>query len=389
MKERRRFILIDRQGMILMNSLALLSVLMVASVGAVIMLQNDFHLLGNLRRATAAFYISVAGVEWAKSELASANGFPQSPSKHSKPVSPGHFVVTFLSSTVTGPLAARFTVHSVGVSGAAENAVQAQLTKSYDLADAALVVRGNGAGISLGAGTFISGVDHDPNSGQGSGIRSRNSVSVVNDAQRTMVMDALGNPPRQGILDESAGMPAITLSELLPANLVAQLADNLCALATVSVHSIPAGAGLTIENQTWGNLAAPQVHCIEGSLGSGDVATMAGSVTGAGILVIKNADLLLSGSFRWQGLVLISGTDISFRTTGSGANEVVGAIIVNESGTPVEGRKFLNFEGPTRILFSRQALARGASLVPAAMANIAYESLPSLISQDYWRSVTP
>jgi len=85
----------------------------------------------------------------------------------------------------------------------------------------------------------------------------------------------------------------------------------------------------------------------------------------------------------------VTGDDVSFKTTGTGTKDLLGAALINETGVPVAGRKILDFEGAIRILFSRQALSRASNLVPAATANIAYGSLPSVILQDYWRSVTP
>ena len=110
---------------------------------------------------------------------------------------------------------------------------------------------------------------------------------------------------------------------------------------------------------------------------------------GAGILVVRNADLVLSGTFRWEGLVLVTGTDVSLKTTGTDTKELLGAALVNETGIPVAERKILDIQGAIRMLFSRQALSRASTLTPPATANIAYGSLPSVISQDYWRSVTP
>jgi hypothetical protein len=373
--------------MVLVNSLTLLSVLMAAGIGAGVMLQNDFRALSNLRGGTEAFYISVAGVEWAKSEIAGATSFPPALSNQSKPFSTGQFAVSFLPSTMTGPLAARMTVHSTGTSHGAQNVIHAQLTKSYDLADAALALRGNAAQISLNADAiFISGADHDPATGSATGAKALSSVSAA-DAMRALVLGALGTPPRQGLLDGTADMPATATSGYLPAGLITQLATDLCASAGASVHAISSG-GLTIENQSWGTPAAPQLHCIEGISGPGDAATMAGNVTGAGILVIKNADLVLSGTFLWAGLVLVTGNDVSLKTTGLDTKELLGAAIVHETGIPVAGRKILEFEGAIRILFSRRALSQASHLVPLATANIAYESLPSRISQDYWRSIT-
>jgi len=116
---------------------------------------------------------------------------------------------------------------------------------------------------------------------------------------------------------------------------------------------------------------------------------MAGNLTGVGILVVRNADLILNGAFRWEGLVLVTGSDVSLQMTASSGNELLGAAIVNESGIPVTTKSILAIDGATRILFSRQALSRASSLVPATTINNAYGSLPSVVLQDYWRTVTP
>jgi hypothetical protein len=379
------------QGMVLMSSLTLLSILLIVGAGVAVMLQNDFRVVANLRGGTEAFYVSVAGLEWGKGEIARAASFPPAPSNQSILFSGGEFTVSFLPSTVIGPLAARVIVRSTGTSRGAQHLLQAQLTKSYDLSDAALAIRGNAGQVSFSANDiFISGADHDPGTGTAvPGAKSRNSVSVTDDTARSLVVEALGNPPRQGLLDESADMPATATSDYLPASFVTQLANDLCASPSASVHAIPNGGDLTMENQTWGNQAAPQLHCIEGLSGSADAVTLAGNLAGVGILVVKNADLILSGTFRWEGLVVVTGNDVCFKTAGTGSKALLGAALVNETGVPVTGTKIVDFEGAIRVLFSRQSLNRASQLIPGAAFNSAYGSLPSMISQDYWRAVTP
>ncbi len=373
-----------------MSALALLSILMVVGVGTSVMLQNDFRILGNLRVATEAFYISVAGIEWAKSEIARATSFPPVPLNQSKSFSVGQFIVTFQSSTVISPLVARVIVHSTGIGHGAQNVLQAQLTKSYDLADAAVVLRGNGAKVSLvGDPVFISGADHDSTTGDPIGTNPRSSVSTTDDTMRTLVAEALGTPPRQGLLHENADTPAIATSDYVSSSVITQLANDLCTSTAASRHTLATPGGLIIENQSWGNAVAPQLHCIEGLSGPGDAVTISGNFVGTGILVVNNADLILSGTFRWEGLILVTGSDVSFKITGPANKELLGSAIVNETGTPGVQREILDIEGAIRILFSRQTLNRASSLLPPVTANIASESLPSVISQDYWRSVTP
>jgi hypothetical protein len=374
-------------GMVLISSLAILSVLVMVGIGAGLMLQNDYRTLANLRGSTEAFYYSVAGMEWGKSKIAQASTFPPAPQNRSMAFAGGEFTVSFQSPAVIAPLKARIILRATGATGGAQHLLQAQLVKSYDLADAAVGLRGNGAGVNLSADAiFFSGADHDSATGiPVAGARARSAVSTSNEALRTMVAQSLGT----AVLEDIADVPAISTSNYLPGDLVSQLANDLCASASESLQTIPASGNLMIENQAWGNPTSPQVHCIDGLSAPGDAVTMAGNVTGTGILVVRNADLVLGGTFRWEGLVVVSGNDVGLKTSGSGSKELLGAAIVNETGNPGGGRNMLDIQGNMRMLFSRQALNRASHLIPTQSLNNAYTSLPSAITQDYWRTITP
>lgn len=379
-----------QQGMVLMSSLAILFVMMVVGIGVGTMLQNDYLVLANLRRSTEAFYFSAAGLEWSKSEIARASNFPPLPENQSRKFSTGEFAVSYSSSSLTGPFAARIVVRSVGTNRVSQHVLQAQLTKAFDLSDAALALRGNGSRVRFGSDAIlISGADHDPSDGSlVSGSKARSSVSISDDTLRGLVQQALGDPLRAVMLDSSSGAQAPTTSSYLPSAFVTQLAGQLCASAAATVHVIPNDGNLTIENQTWGSQAAPQLHCVDGLLASGDAVSLAG-VTGAGILVVRDAGLILTGAFRWDGLVIVTGSGVGLQTTGSSNKDLCGAVVINESGTPEENRALLDLDGHIRILFSRKALRRVMPLVPTISLDSAYAALPFVVVQDYWRTVTP
>jgi Tfp pilus assembly protein PilX len=381
----------SQHGMVLMTSLMILAVLLAVGIGAGVMLRNDFQVLANLRGSTEAFYFSAAGVEWGKREIAQATTFPPTPANQSKSFSSGQFAVAFLSSTAVGPLAAQIVVQSTGTARGADHVLQAQLTKSYDLADAAVVLRGNAAGVNLTGNTiFVSGADHDPTTSNPiAGPKARSAVSSADDTVAGLIFQALGNPPRLGILESGPDTPVIATSTYLPAAFITQLADELCASASATVHSVPSSGGVIVDNQNWGNQTSPQLHCVDGLLASGDAVTLTGTVSGVGILVVKNADLIIAGTFRWDGLIIVTGTDISFKTAGPSSKDLLGAVLVNEAGIPGSGRAALDIEGTVRLLFSRQALSLTVPLIPTATINSAHGSLPTTISQNYWRAVTP
>jgi hypothetical protein len=203
-----------------------------------------------------------------------------------------------------------------------------------------------------------------------------------------LVIQATGDPSQQGILDNSSAVPPVGTSNFIPPNVINQLA-GLCSSPGVSVTPIPGNGSLILENQAWGTPASPEVRCIEGLPTSGDGVALNGAFTGAGILIVKDADLILSGSLRWEGLIIITGSEVGFKVIGSDSKEVLGAVIVNESGSPGSATAILDIQGHVRMLFSRQALGRAAGLVPTPILDKAYAALPSVISQQYWRTVSP
>jgi hypothetical protein len=380
---------LGERGMILFTSLAILSVLLMVGIGARVMLQNDYRVLTNLRGATEAFYLAGAGLEWSKNEIALATAFPPAPADRSQSFASGAFAVTFLSPALSGPLSAKIVVRSTGSVGSSAHTVEAQLRKTYDLADGAIGLRGNGAQIVLnGEAILFSGRDHDPVTGAPvTGSQPRAAVTTGDDAILGLINGAASGLP-QGSLESGASKPVSTTSEYLPAAVLNQLANGLCGQATAIVSTVPITGALVYENQTWGTRSSPELRCIDGQSEPGDGVTLAGNITGSGILVVRNADLIVTGSLHWEGLIIIAGTEVSFKVTGTSSKEILGALLINETGAPTS-KALLDIQGNVRLLFSRQALAQSAELIAPSILNTSYANLPSTVRQDYWRSVTP
>jgi type II secretory pathway component PulK len=87
----------DERGMVLLNSLLILSLLVAVGVGARIMAQTDFKILTNLRGSTEAFYVADAGIEWSKYEIGKSTSHPPNPAGRTQNFSTGSFSVSFLS----------------------------------------------------------------------------------------------------------------------------------------------------------------------------------------------------------------------------------------------------------------------------------------------------
>jgi len=379
-----------QDGIILFTSLAILAALLMVGLGSRVMLQNDYRVLTNLRGGADAFYLSSAGLEWGKNEIAIATSFPPAPADRTENFARGAFAVSFLAPTAVGPLKAKIVVRSVGTLGSASHTLQAQLTKTYDLVDGAIGLRGSGSRVILNSGgIFISGIDHDPTNGNPDlSAKPRAAVSGDNDSLLALVEQASANLP-QGSLQSGGSIATTTASEYLPSAKVSQLANSLCGQGGAILSTVPTAGALLYENQTWGSRAEPQLRCIDGLVDTGDSVTLAGAMSGVGILIVRNSDLLLTGSLHWEGLIIVTGGDVSFKSTGMDNKEVFGGVLVNETGIPSGAKAILDVQGNLRLLFSRQALAQAAALVASSTLNSTYPSLPARLTQDYWRTVTP
>ena len=381
----------DQRGMVLYSSLLILSLLVAVGVGARVMLQSDFKLLANMRASMEAFYVAEAGIEWSKDEIRKNFSHPPIVPSRAQSFSSGNFSVSFLSPTAVTSLVARIVVRSTGAVGSSSQVVQAQVTKTYDLADGAISLRGSANRVNFaGNPLLISGVDYDPATGQAvAGSKARPAISVPDEILQGLVEQGLSENQQSGNVGSGGGTSAIAESDFIPASAVVRFADGLCSSAQAVTAFVPSDGMLLLAGQTWGTRTSPQLRCIEGLAGPGDSVNLGGGVTGAGILVVRNADLIVSGSLQWEGLIVVTGSNVSFKVTGGESKEIYGSLMVNETGTPGTGTAILDIQGSVRVLFSRPALNRVASLIPSSTLNATYSSLPSMISQEYWRTVTP
>jgi len=381
----------DQRGMVLYSSLLILSLLVAVGVGARVMLQSDFKLLANMKASIEAFYVADAGIEWSKDEIRKNFSHPPILPSRAQSFSSGNFSVSFLSPTAVTSLVARIVVRSTGAVGSSSQVVQAQVTKTYDLADGAVSLRGSANRVNFaGNPLLISGVDYDPATGQAvAGSKARPAISVPDEILQGLVEQGLSENQQSGNVGSGGGTSAIAESDFIPASAVVRFADGLCSSAQAVTAFVPSDGMLLLVGQTWGTRTSLQLRCIEGLAGPGDSVNLGGGVTGAGILVVRNADLIVSGSLQWEGLIVVTGSNVSFKVTGGESKEIYGSLMVNETGTPGTGTAILDIQGSVRVLFSRPALNRVASLIPASTLNATYSSLPSMISQEYWRTVTP
>lgn len=388
MKSLRNLIL-GQSGIALAGSLMILAALVVAGVAARLMLQNDHRTVANLRHSLQAFYLAASGIEWGKSELLSFPGLTP-PADRSVSFNNGRFSVFFVSALSVSPLSGQFVVRSLGVLNSDSHALQARLTKSYDLSDSALGLRGNVQAIQLsGTAVTISGVDHDPVSGQPTGISTaRPAVSTDSQSLSDLVWTQAASLPLGSLQSDSDTSPVASSSHLTAATL-SQLADQLCAVPGAVTLSTQVSGTLALVNQSWGSTTMPQIRCVDGVSGAFDGVALSGDSSGAGILIVRNAEMILNGAFRWDGLIIVTGSEVSLKVGASSNTNIFGAILLNETGDPAIGMATLDIQGSFRSAFSSSALNRAAGLIPPSDLSALYARLTPSIRQDYWRSVSP
>ena len=388
----RRRLLSGERGMILFTSLLIIALLMAAGLGSVVSVQNEFRITQNLRSGTSALYLADAGIEWGKEQIGTATGNPPTLVDASRNFSGGHFSVSFIASTQVSPLNAQVVVRSTGNLGSSLQTVQAQVTKIYDLGDGALALRGNSRGINFGVNSFyISGLDHDPVGGAViSNAKPRPGITVATSAHLEQVVNGLSDVQRGRIFGSDNSGAAISRSERVPGDALVRFANDLCTAPNAQLAAVPPTGTLSLANQIWGNRAAPQLHCINGLTEGGDSVIAGANFSGAGILVVKDAELVASGVFYWEGLIIVTGNDIGFRVMGEENKEIVGALMINETGAAIgAGAAILDIQGAVRFLYSRSALGTAAGLVRTPTLANTYDWLPFYLKQDYWRSLNP
>jgi hypothetical protein len=387
-----RSLIADQRGIVLYSSLMLLALIMAVGVQAIVSTQSNFQISSNLRSENVAFYISEAGIEWSKNELARTTAHPPPALSSSSAIFSGTFSVATISSVAVSPLMSNTVIRSTGKFASSSQIVQAELIKRSLLTDAALGLRGNASHpIFDGKDFSISGLDHDPATGKPiPNVRPYAGISVSNAAIKEQLETALEPDQLSRISGTDRQGATIAETENLPTEAIVRLADALCSAENSQLTEIGAATTLSLADQQWGNRSVPELHCLNGSLSTGDSVAALSNSSGAGILVARNADLVLEGGFRWEGLIIITGTGASLKISDAGVKEIIGGVIVNETG-PHSGSNpsTIDVRGAAKILFSRAALQSAATVVPASVLTSAYPSLPAEIVQSYWRLITP
>jgi hypothetical protein len=380
----------DERGVVLVISLLLLTLLIGAGAGTSVLVRTDLKISRNLKNGTQAFYLAEAGVEWAKQHIKDTATNPPYPTGTTRSLSPGTFTVVYKDPTKVTKLKSTVTVQSTGQLGESASIVQALLTKTYEIADAALGIRGDGLDARFKGKSFlVDGRDYDPVTQQlVGGAKAQFGISVSSLEAKKKVIDKLSSQQSDHIVGKGASAPSVEKTDFLSSAETARVADDLCNVPGAIVQDIDSSGSLTISGDTtYGTRESPGLYCFNGLADSGDWVDVGGNFNGVGIFIVRNADLVASDSFLWEGLIIVSGTNIGFRVKGKGDKEIYGSLMINERGTD-DGIKTeeIKLQGALKLRYSSSALARAAELFPLSVLEPIYGSIPSSLGQIYWRT---
>ena len=366
-------ILKNERGVVLVIALMVLSLLVGAGVGAIVSTQTDLKTSANIKAGTQAFYLATAGIERGKQKIKDSAANPPNPSGETQSLSWGSFTVSFSEDLKISNLEGRIKISSTGTLtgtlGTASNSVEALVTKTYELSDAAVSIRGTEANSNFTGNSFqVDGRDYDPTTGTlVAGAKEHFGISVSSSTLEGQVEGALSNPQEDNVLGKDGS-------------------NDLCSAAEAIVENVATGDTLSITgNNTYGTTAAPEIRCFTGQ-GSGEAVDIGGDFTGVGVLVVRDADLNASGAFHWEGLVLVSGNNVGFSVSGGGNKDIYGSLMINEGGT--DSGDELDLRGAVNVRYSSSALKTAAEVFPLSALEAIFDSLSSTITQNYWATVT-
>ena len=392
-------LLANERGMILVISLMILALLLGAGVGAIVSMQTDLKSSSNLKTGTQALYLAEAGIERGKKTVKDSTSAPPVTAGScaaDETLGPGSFTVCYPSVSTSGSGAATVytvTISSTGNVGSSSKTLQSAIRKVFVLSQAAVSFTGNEADSSFSGTAFrVDGNNWDYNSSTSTyqqGGTARLGISVPNTTLKTAVNSALAANQKPNITGTGANTPSLDVDTGFTKSNVSQLADEFCNQALAANKTVVPNSTLSIaEAQTWGTHASPIIRCFQATSGftpGNPSVDVSGNTTGAGVLVVRDSDLVFRGAFNWEGLIIVTGQKAGFEILGGGSRDIYGSAFVNETDYDPVTYKELVLQDSTNVRYSDSALKMAYNFLPMSVIT---STLPSTISTVYWREVT-
>ncbi|MDZ4340191.1 MAG: hypothetical protein U1B94_08255, partial [candidate division NC10 bacterium] len=151
-------------------------------------------------------------------------------------------------------------------------------------------------------------------------------LDVKNDLTSQQQDNVTGDAPNPPWAPPS-GVPSIGVDTTITQSELATLTDYLIPLANITYTP-----GTQISSATLGTQADPKIVVVDATGYSGsDPALTLNATKGAGILIVKNGGLRMSGSSQWVGMVIIIGNNVEIDMRGGGDKSIYGSILLAEN----------------------------------------------------------
>jgi hypothetical protein len=387
----------NNSGVALITGLVIMVLLTAIGTYAINMTEIEETLAANLKASKQAFYAADAGIEWGRQQISASLALPPVPATATQSLNAGNYTVTFPKFFPRFP-AYDYTVMvrsvgnvgNVGNVGTASKELRALVTKTFDLSDAAIAMRGNEAHSSFtGSAFLVDGRDYDHLTGTLTAAAPQLGISVPSTSLETVVEGALATNQKDRVkgLDGTATNPSVGVSTALTSSTITAIANALCPALAQSYT--PVSGNIKISgNKAYGSNASPQITCFDGLGTPGAMGVdLSGDISGSGILIVKNADLVASGNFSYNGLIIVTGNKVGFGMIGGGKKDVYGSVLINETNWDGSSYKELVLTGNSSVMRSQSALAMAKQLLPAETLAGIIPGLPSSTQRVSWMEV--
>ncbi|MFQ5960027.1 MAG: PilX N-terminal domain-containing pilus assembly protein [Candidatus Methylomirabilales bacterium] len=174
-------------------------------------------------------------------------------------------------------------------------------------------------------------------------------LGVKNDLtaqQQDNVTGSSPNPPWA----PAGPIPSIGVDTTITQAQLTILTSYLMPLGTVNYPP-----GTSISSGTLGTQANPEIVVVDGTGYTGsDPALTLSATSGAGILIVKNGSLRMTGNSQWVGLVVVIGNNVEIDMRGAGDKSIYGSVLLaenlNVTTNQAEG------QGNVKVYFSCQGI---------------------------------
>ena len=372
------------QGSVLVIALLFASILTIMGVSFITISGTDISIVFNETNHSQAFYLAEAGIAEGTRILRDSGdwdnqlGAPQPfPCPGMVPVADGGctFVVENDVGDLGGPANDTNDLVVVRATGTFRNAakeVDVGLTRLLlPVPPGGLTSIGMSTNVSFAGNAFsIDGNNWIPPSDGGAVPESLNNgscgaipvpkfgIAVPDAATQLGVKNDLTNPQQNNVTGANpnppwappGSVPSIGVDTTLTQSELATLTNYLVPMADITYSP-----GTTISSGTLGTQANPKIVVVDATLYSGsDPALTLSATKGAGILIVKNGSLRMSGNSQWVGIVIVIGNNVEIDMRGGGDKSIYGSVLLAENLNVATNQA--EADGNVKVRFSCQGI---------------------------------